>query len=143
MSDYFEKRVTDAGKKWHRVPLDVSFRSTSAILQAVDAVFADPITRDGVSITDIRHKAHRRGQAGVVEMWPPVVPGDSVKPASWEIFDPNERTLTPAFRLAHSIAWRISRWISEGERPHGADRPLRPGDIMVLVRRRTDFLWIS
>jgi len=140
MSDYFEKRVTDAGKKWHRVPLDVSFRSTSAILQAVDAVFADPITRDGVSITDIRHKAHRRGQAGVVEMWPPVVPGDSVKPAAWEIFDPNERTLTPAFRLAHSIAWRISRWISEGERLPSADRPLRPGDIMVLVRRRTDFV---
>ena len=63
MSDYFEKRSLTQVRNG-TVCLDVSFRSTSAILQAVDAVFADPITRDGVSITDIRHKAHRRGQAG-------------------------------------------------------------------------------
>ncbi len=140
MSDYFEQRVTNAGQNWHRVPLDVSFRSTSAVLQAVDAVFADDAAREGVSATAIGHTAHRRGQAGLVELWPPVVPEARKEQSAWEIADLSESSMTPPFRLAHSIAWRISRWIEEGEILPSAGRPLRPGDIMVLVRRRTDFV---
>ena len=140
MSDYFERRVTEAGQDWHRVPLDVSFRSTSAVLQAVDAVFADDAARDGVSATAIGHTAHRRGQAGLVELWPPVVPEDRDDISPWSTPDDRRNDATPARRLAHAIAWRISRWIETGEVLSSADRPIRPGDIMVLVRRRTDFV---
>ena len=140
MSDYFEQRVGDAGQAWHRVPLDVSFRSTSAVLQAVDAVFADDAARDGVSMTAIRHTAHRRGQAGLVELWPPVVPDERKEMSAWEIPDLAESSWTPPFRLAHAIAWRISQWIRSREMLPSADRAIRPGDIMVLVRRRTDFV---
>lgn len=140
MSDYFERRVTDAEQDWHRVPLDVSFRSTSAVLQAVDAVFADDTAREGVSATAIGHTAHRRGQAGLVELWPPVVPEDREEISPWSTPDDRRNDATPARRLAHAIAWRISRWIETGDVLPSADRPIRPGDIMVLVRRRTDFV---
>ena len=140
MSDHFEQRVGNAGQAWHRVPLDVSFRSTSAVLQAVDAVFADDAARDGVSTAAIRHTAHRRGQAGVVEIWPPVVPEDRDEISPWSTPDDLRNDATPARRLAHAIAWRISKWIGDGDKLPSADRPLRPGDIMVLVRRRTEFV---
>lgn len=140
MRDYFEDRVTAAGQDWHPVPLDVSFRSTSAVLQAVDAVFADDAARDGVSMTAISHTAHRRGQAGLVELWPPVVPEDRGEISPWSTPDDLRNDATPARRLAHAIAWRISQWIDGGEILRSADRPVLPGDIMVLVRRRTDFV---
>ncbi|MGB0630909.1 MAG: double-strand break repair helicase AddA [Alphaproteobacteria bacterium] len=140
MSDYFESRVGAAGQDWHRVPLDVSFRSTSAVLQTVDAVFADDAARVGVSTTSMSHTAHRRGQAGLVELWPPVVPEDRDEISPWSTPDDLRNDATPARRLAHAIAWRVSRWIEGGEKLPSADRALRPGDIMVLVRRRTDFV---
>ncbi|MEE2996618.1 MAG: double-strand break repair helicase AddA [Pseudomonadota bacterium] len=140
MSDYFEKRVTAAGQDWHRVPLDVSFRSTSTVLQAVDAVFADDEVREGVSSAKIVHKAHRHGQAGLVELWPPVFPEDRDDISPWSTPEDLRNDATPARRLAHAIAWRISDWVEGGEKLPSADRYMRPGDIMVLVRRRTEFV---
>jgi len=140
MSAYFEESTTAAGRDWHRVPLDVSFRSASAVLQAVDAVFAEDDVRTGVSATGIRHTAHRRGQAGLVELWPPVIPDERPAIEPWASPDDIHNDQTPARRLAHAIAGRIHQWRREGERLDSADREIRPSDIMVLVRRRTDFV---
>lgn len=140
MSAHFEERTTAAGQDWHRVPLDVSFRSASAVLQAVDAVFAEDDVRTGVSVTGIRHTAHRRGQAGLVELWPPVLPDERPAIEPWASPDDIHNDQTPARRLAHAIAGRIHQWRRDGERLDSADREIRPGDIMVLVRRRTDFV---
>ena len=140
MSAHFEERTKAAGQDWHRVPLDVSFRSASAVLQAVDAVFSDDDVRTGVSTGSIRHTAHRRGQAGLVELWPPVIPDERPDTAPWARPDDIHNDETPARRLAHAIAGRIHKWLRDGERLDSADRAIRPGDIMVLVRRRTDLV---
>ena len=137
MSDHFEQRVGNAGQAWHRVPLDVSFRSTSAVLQAVDAVFADDASRDGVS-TAIRHTAPARRAGWSRSGRPSFRKTDEISP--WSTPDDLRNDATPARRLAHAIAWRISKWIGDGHKLPSADRPLRPGDIMVLVRRRTEFV---
>ena len=106
MSDHFEQRVGNAGQAWHRVPLDVSFRSTSAVLQAVDAAFADDAARDGVSTAAIRHTAHRRGQAGVVEIWPLVVPEDRDDIAVvYARRSPQRRHPCPAAGACHRLAY--------------------------------------
>lgn len=140
MSAHFAARAQAAGQDWHRVPLDVSFRSASAVLQAVDAVFADETVRSGVSAGTISHTAHRRGQAGLVELWPPVVPDERRDLEPWATPDDIRNDETPARRLAHAIAGRIEQWLRDGETLPSADRVIRPGDIMVLVRRRTDLV---
>ena len=140
MSDHFEQRTVAAGQDWHRVPLDVSFRSASAVLQAVDAVFTDDEVRHGVSAGTISHTAHRRGQAGLVELWPPVFPDDRPETDPWASPDTMRNDETPAMRLAHAIAGRIEKWLRDDEPLDSADRAIRPGDIMVLVRRRTDLV---
>jgi len=140
MSNYFEERTRAAGQDWHRVPLDVSFRSASAVLQSVDAVFADDEVRSGVAASGISHTAHRRGQAGLVELWPPVIPEDRAEADPWASPDTLRNDQTPALRLAHAIAGRIHGWLRDDVRLDSADRPIRPGDIMVLVRRRTDLV---
>ena len=46
----------------------------------------------------------------------------------------------PDLRLARAIAARIARWIAAGEILESQDRPIRAGDVMVLVGRRTGFV---
>jgi ATP-dependent helicase/nuclease subunit A len=68
MRRHFEQRVSNARQQWRVVPLDISFRSTEAVLQAVDAIFRHPEVQDGVALdgSPIRHVAARAGQAGLV-----------------------------------------------------------------------------
>ncbi|MEX0814108.1 MAG: double-strand break repair helicase AddA, partial [Dongiaceae bacterium] len=142
MRAHFKDRVTRIDGRWDEVPLNVSFRSTPAVLAAVDAVFARDTARDGVALDGqpIVHRPDRAGQAGLVELWPPVGPRPVDEPAPWT--PPTERRAadSPHGRLARLIAGRIAAMVGGGEHLASRDRPVRPGDVMVLVRRRTAFL---
>ena len=140
--DRYAAHIEALGKELHQVSLTLSFRSTRAVLQAVDAVFAIPEAADGVVLEGekIEHKASRSRDGGLVELWPAIEPKESDAPPPWK--PPVERSPgdQPATRLARLIAHRIKTMISNGEILESAGRPIRPGDIMVLVRRRTGFV---
>ena len=140
MHDHFAARARDAREQFERVPLDVSFRSTELVLAAVDAVFARPEVRAGVSSEPIRHRAHRAGAAGFVELWPPVEPLEPPPSAPWEPPVEQYRARVAELRLAQAIASTINGWIERGERLPARDRRIAAGDVMVLVRRRTRFV---
>lgn len=138
MKGYFEARVTAARLQWEAVPLDKSFRSTPAVLRAVDTVFADDAVREGVSIGPVSHSPNRELQAGLVEVWPPVMPARREGMPPWQFAAGTDaEEAPPAERLALVIADRISSWIGDGEILSSTGRAIRAGDIMVLVRRRT------
>ena len=142
MRRHFETRIVAAGQQWRAVPLEISFRSTEPILRAIDAIFRNEAARDGVALdgSEIRHVASRAGQAGLVELWPPVMPQAD------EISDPAALPVTrhhitePRTRLAAAIAATIKGWLDRGETLEARGRPIRPGDVMVLVRRRNAFV---
>jgi ATP-dependent helicase/nuclease subunit A len=138
----FAAKTGAARRPFRRVELTVSFRSVAAVLEAVDAVFADPAASSGVNLDDapIRHKAFRAGSGGLVELWPPVEPKPSDDLPAWK--PPVERTRgdSPETRLARLVAGRIARMVREREMLPARGRPIRPGDVMVLVRRRTAFV---
>ena len=142
MRQHFEQRVNDVNQAWLELPLDVSFRSTEPILQAVDAIFRRPEARHGVALdgSEIRHIATRAGHAGRVELWPPVVPAHEDEADDEELPVTHKRVAEPYARLARAIAATIKQWLAAGERLEARGRPLRPGDIMVLVRRRNEFV---
>src|SRR5439155_25877861 len=50
MREHFEARVSAARLHWRVVPLEISFRSTEVVLQAVDAIFRHAAARDGVAL---------------------------------------------------------------------------------------------
>ena len=142
MRQHFEQRVNNVNQAWLELPLAVSFRSTEPILQAVDAIFRRPEARHGVALdgSEIRHIANRAGHAGRVELWPSVVPAHEDEPDDEELPVTRKRVAEPYARLARAIAATIEQWFATGERLEARDRPLRPGDIMVLVRRRNEFV---
>ena len=144
----FRGQAESAERPWASLPLAESFRSTSAVLTVVDAVFAQPAARAGVSAEDvpIRHKVHRAGAGGRVELWPPIAPGEAAPIEPWSLPVEREAADDPAARLAGLIAERVASWT---QRPvaEGSDgwleargRPIRPGDVLVLVRRRGPFV---
>jgi ATP-dependent helicase/nuclease subunit A len=120
--------------------LAVSFRSTAPVLALVDAVFADPEAAEGVALDGeaIAHRAVRAGQGGRVELWPPV-PSDDRPDAPWSP-EPVPRSRGGEEKLALAIAAQIERWIAAGEILPARGRRMRPGDILVLVRRRRAFV---
>lgn len=138
MRAHFEERVNAARQDWRVVPLAISFRATAPLLRAVDAVFeqdADGVALDGIAI---RHVAAREGYAGLVELWPPVPATEEPPPSPLAAVEPSAPK--PATRLAKAIAAKIDEWLKSGERLEARGRPMTPGDILVLVRRRNDFL---
>ena len=140
--DRYSERLAVLERDLRQVNLTYSFRSTKAVLQAVDAVFAQPDAADGVAMEGeaIGHLAARASDAGLVELWAPVAPRDTDAGPAWK--PPIERVPgdQPQARLARLIARRIARMISDEEILESVNRPIRAGDVMVLVRRRTGFV---
>jgi ATP-dependent helicase/nuclease subunit A len=137
MRQHFQARVTAAKQQWSVVPLAISFRAAQPLLLAVDAVFSHAEAADGVALDGgaIHHDAARAGQAGLVELWPAVPAPD---PAILAVS--GDRPAEPYARLARAIAATIAQWLATGERLEPRGRALRPGDVMVLVRRRNVFV---
>ena len=138
----FRARVEAAAANWDEIGLETSFRSTPVVLKAVDTLFALAEARDGVVFDDhrIKHQAHRRGHAGLVELWPLATPRAAPPLAPWSTPVTRRASHSPRARLAREIADRIAGWLRDGERLESRDRAIRPGDIMVLVRTRSGFV---
>ncbi len=142
MQRHFGAKVLAAEQKWAAVPLEISFRSTDAVLTIVDAVFAQDTARDGVALdgAEIRHQAFRAGQAGRVELWPPILPDAVVEAEPWTLPMTQQSAEAPRAKLAQLIARKIDHWLRSGAPLESRGRPIRAGDIMVLVRRRGGFV---
>ena len=142
MRHWFSDKVRNAEQDWREIPLETSFRSTSAVLDAVDAVFAREAAQDGLlfDARPIRHRSNRAGQAGRVEIWPAETPQDDDPIEAWK--PPVERTTAQSAqsRLASRVARTIADLCNGRDILPSHDRPIEPGDIMVLVRRRNAFL---
>ncbi|MBN9510704.1 MAG: double-strand break repair helicase AddA, partial [Alphaproteobacteria bacterium] len=139
--DRWHRRVTNAGERFLDVALDVSFRSTAPVLALVDAVFAAPEAAAGVVAPGetLAHVPARAGHAGRVELWPLTPPPDAAEPAAWHVPEENLHVRNPMLTLAEALADWIARETGGGVMRESAGRPLRPGDVLVLVRRRNAF----
>jgi ATP-dependent helicase/nuclease subunit A len=141
---YFAEKITAAEKAFQPVPLRVSFRSAPAILQAVDAVFAVPETRAGVSFVPVQHfaakpRAGENEKIGRVEIWPLLPPAPKEKDQDdgiWPLPLGYEKEHDPQAELAARIAGVIKGWLTRKENLPGYNRPIAASDIMILLRRR-------
>jgi ATP-dependent helicase/nuclease subunit A len=142
MRAYFRERAREIEAEWREVPMNISFRSTDAVLGTVDRVFAGMIAKQGVGDdgADVSHSPFRVGQAGRIELWPAVEPQERAAEDPWTPPTRIVRLEDPEIRLARVIAGRIRHAIDTREELTSRGRPVRAGDFMILVRRRTAFV---
>jgi ATP-dependent helicase/nuclease subunit A len=133
------------GEGLRGVDMQVSFRSVQAVLDAVDATFADLPAADGVvEPGTLAHFASdkKAGIKGRVELWPPTTPPERIEadlflpPAEADAIAEADATET----LARGLARTVKRWIDEKDVLPSRGRPIRPGDILFLVRNRTTLI---
>lgn len=137
----YARSAAAAHASWADVPLSLSFRSTGAVLDIVNDVFADEAVRQGVSAMPFTQSPARRQDAGLVEIWSPLLKDEKAAQDNdvWTLPTARQSQTTASIRLAKLIAARIARWIETGETLAAYNRPINAGDIMVLVPRRTAF----
>jgi ATP-dependent helicase/nuclease subunit A len=136
--DHFADLAAASGVPMRDVALDTNFRSVGAILEVVDATIdmlgASSFDRNGVP----RHDPERKPGQGAVTLWPPVRPE-----AADEADGDDDEAPVPGVevKLAHRIADTIARWLDLADPLILPARgvPVRPQDILVLVRSRSPF----
>ena len=135
------QRFAAAGRPIERVLLDLSFRSGPAIVEAVDAVLANPAIAMAIAGEDaatVRHQTFRKTALSRVEVWPLVTqpPRERQATEGWRLpterFDADEAEAG----LAQAIAQKIRFWLDTGATLEATGAPIRPGDILILLQRR-------
>lgn len=125
---------------FEKVSLNFSFRSTPDVLSAVDTVFSRQEAFRGLGIEPqpTIHSAIRSGDAGEVEIWDILTPEKAEEEEDWRT--PIDQLPAPAVKLAEQIASTIRHWLDNDELIPGKSRRMEPRDIMVLVRKRDQFM---
>ncbi|SDI80272.1 double-strand break repair helicase AddA [Lutimaribacter saemankumensis] len=143
MQNEFRKRLENSGKGLVRSSLEYSFRSAGPILRLVDETFAG---RDNSGFPlDNRHRAFKDRMPGRVDIWPVIDPVTKAEESDWhdpvDLLSEDHHTK----QMARRIAAEIHRMIHDGttipeEIGNSGDyrmRPVRPGDFLILVQRRS------
>lgn len=136
-------RVEGAGRHFENVRLRWSFRSSPAILNAVDAVFgadaaADGLSHDGATVS---HDAVKADLPGSVELWELTEPPqDETEEPDWDAPLDQLADGSAQIKLVRRIGEHVHGLIAGGTILAETDKQVTPGDIMILVQRRNSFV---
>jgi ATP-dependent helicase/nuclease subunit A len=133
---WFAREAAAIKRDFLDLSMDRSFRSSPEILSLVDSV----IGRLGYQALGLPrapnpHEAFHSGRDGSVTLWLPYTDesGDAEEEAG------EEGWVSDTVRLyAGRIARQVRRWLDNPFMVKARGRPLRPEDILILVRRRGD-----
>lgn len=134
----FRARFRAVGAAFQTLELEHSFRSSPAILGVVDHTFADrfPAALGGAS----SHIAHWSDMPGRVDLWPLIEKSGDKAEDDWrnpvDLITEEHHTARLANRIADEIASLLASGTAIPDK--GSPRPLHPGDVLILVQRRSD-----
>lgn len=121
MKKHFKARAQDL---WYENKITTSFRSSKAILNLVDTLFADTELRQYIQYCDdqVKHECFHKKAFGKVEIWPLAT----------------KKTDEQEALLAITITRVIVQWLNEKRTID--DTVIRASDIMILLRKRSSFI---
>jgi double-strand break repair helicase AddA len=136
MHGRFDTAFREVGRQVAELQLEYSFRSSRAVLDLVDHSL-----RDAPGLGDpINHIAFNNERPGRVDLWPLVAAPEKPDKAAWtdpvDTAAPDDAAVILAQKVADAIADMLKTGTVPGE--NGEIRPVTPGDIMVLVRHRSE-----
>ncbi|MCB1557352.1 MAG: double-strand break repair helicase AddA [Alphaproteobacteria bacterium] len=154
MKNYFEQKSQEAGRSFEPVNLQTSFRTSPPVLKLVDTVFKNPELALGLGIErseNLEHFSFHHQDSGLIELWGLDIQNNknsdkradqTLTEHKWKLpflESSNDQALSnnPDSSLANKIALKISSMVHNGELLKRENRPIRPKDIIILVRTRT------
>jgi ATP-dependent helicase/nuclease subunit A len=137
-NDQFRLAFQTVGLPYENRELRHSFRSSPVILDLVDELFADRYP--AAMGADVRHVAFYGQMPGRVELWPAIAADKAEAEGEWtdpvDLVSPRAASVL----LAEAIASHIRQMVDIGAPvplETGGRRAARPGDFLILVRRRS------
>ena len=149
-------RVQAAGSTFHQPQMEMSFRSTPDVLRFVDEAWARQPAAECAGGREVapmeadlvRHVAHRSTLKGSVELRGLQPKDEAETPDPWTAPVDKLSSASPKLALARWVAKRCREIVSNGEavweeagKGEFARRPAGPGDILILVAKRTGGLF--
>ncbi|MBX9649398.1 MAG: double-strand break repair helicase AddA, partial [Xanthobacteraceae bacterium] len=136
-----KKKFEDAGLKFDPVSFNYSFRSGPAILKSVDHVFREQDIYRSIHSVETGYPIHyslEDAGPGVIDLWELAVADDRQDIEGWRAPFDGVSLTSPEVKLARRIQAEIKTLVESGTMTGSAGnrRPLRYGDMLVLVRRR-------
>ena len=130
----FALKALQADREFLDLSLDRSFRSAPAVLELVDRLITDlGHEQMGLFTPAERHAAHHHVMSGRVTLLRALSHEDALDDEGEEGFA-DSATRAYASRLAK----QVRQWLDERLWLASKKRPIRPEDILILVRRRAD-----
>jgi ATP-dependent helicase/nuclease subunit A len=135
------RRFSGAGLPFETIAFKHSFRSGAALLHSVDLVFRDEEIYRSIHAVENGYPIHESlADAGpsVIDLWPLEPSPQRPEIEGWRAALDSVSKSSPIARLADRVVGEIRSLIDNRSMtgPRHARRPLRYGDILVLVRRR-------
>ena len=136
-----KKKFEDAGLKFDPVSFTYSFRSGPAILHAVDHVFREQDIFRSIHSVETGYPIHHALEdagPGLIDLWELAESDDRQDIEGWRAPFDGVSATSPEVKLARRIQAEIKSLV-DGRTMTGSKggrRPLRFGDMLVLVRRR-------
>ena len=135
-----KKKFEDARLKFDPVSFTYSFRSGPAILQSVDHVFRDPQIYGSIHAENAYPVHESLADAGPsqIELWDLAEADKRNEIEGWRAPFDGVSATSPEVKLSRRIQAEVRRLVESGTLTghEGARRPLRYGDVLILVRRR-------
>ena len=135
-----ERKFVAAGLKFDPVSFTYSFRSGPAILQSVDYVFRDEEIYRSIHAENAYPVHETLPDAGpsLIDLWELAEADDRQDIEGWRAPFDGVSATSPEVKLSRRIQAEIKKLVEGGTMTGstGKRRPLRYGDVLVLVRRR-------
>ncbi|MGY2902110.1 double-strand break repair helicase AddA [Bradyrhizobium sp. URHC0002] len=136
-----QRKFEGAGLKFDPVSFTYSFRSGPEILHAVDQVFREQDIFRSIHAVDIGNPIHHAladAGPGQIDLWELAETDDRQDIEGWRAPFDGVAATSPEVKLARRIQAEIKTLVGSGVMTgsKGDRRPLRYGDMLVLVRRR-------
>jgi ATP-dependent helicase/nuclease subunit A len=134
---WFAREAAGVEREFRDLSMDRSFRSAPEILTLVDTVIANlGFEAMGLPREPKVHLAHHANRAGSVTLWQPYTE-EADQAGNEEAGE--EGWVSDTVRLyATRVAKQVKSWLDNPFYVDARKRPLRPEDILILVRRRGD-----
>lgn len=137
MRKWFDTRLKAIETQLYKQDLLFSFRSAEPILRLVDSTFVGD-AKSGI-VKDVQHRPFMPEKPGRVELWPFIEAGNAPDDQPW--YEPVDRPSEsdPKQQLARQISQWVETTIQSGLKIKIGDdlRPVRAGDFLILVQRRS------
>ncbi|MEH2586413.1 ATP-dependent helicase/nuclease subunit A [Bradyrhizobium sp. AZCC 1721] len=136
-----QRKFEGAGLKFDPVSFTYSFRSGPEILHAVDRVFREQDIYRSIHAVDIGNPIHHAladAGPGQIDLWELAEADDRQDIEGWRAPFDGVSATSPEVKLARRIQAEIKALVGSGAMTGSKNdrRPLRYGDMLVLVRRR-------